>query len=132
MLSSVTTRHHRDVVACFEALLEANPDRALSVPEICTSIEVPGRTLRACCAELLGMSPKQYLDLRRMHLAHRALLQANPDSVKVTDVATQHGFWELGRFAVAYRSLFGESPSITLKRESAGDFRCDNSSFPLR
>lgn len=53
MLSSVTTRHHRDVVACFEALLEANPDRALSVPEICTKIEVPGRTLRVYRPQLL-------------------------------------------------------------------------------
>jgi AraC-like DNA-binding protein len=62
------------------------------------------------------MSPKRYLLLRRMNLAWRALRAARPDTVTVTDVATHYGFWQLGRFAVEYRSLFGESPSVTLQR----------------
>jgi AraC-like DNA-binding protein len=118
--NSVTTRHRGRILAQFEALLEANPDRALSMAEVCATVGVPGRTLRACCAELLGMSPKQYLDLRRMHLAHRALLYSNMDSLTVTEIATRYGFWELGRFAVAYARLFGESPSNTLKRAPEG------------
>ena len=61
------------------------------------------------------MGPIRYLWLRRMHLAHRALLLAEPGSTSVTDVATDHGFWELGRFSVEYRQLFGETPSATLR-----------------
>jgi len=62
------------------------------------------------------MGPKRYLLLRRMHLARRALLMADPATATVTEIITNFGFWELGRFSVAYRSLFGESPSASLSR----------------
>jgi hypothetical protein len=44
----------------------------------------------------------------------------------VTSVATDHGFSELGRFSVQYRTLFGESPSASLQRPP--DRRCANPS----
>jgi AraC-like DNA-binding protein len=52
--------------------------------------------------------------MRRMHLARRALRAADP--TVTTQIATDYGFWELGRFSVGYRSLFGESPSASLRR----------------
>jgi AraC-like DNA-binding protein len=117
--SGMTTggRRHDAIVARFEEFLEAHPDTPLYLTEICAGIGVAERTLRGACEEHLGMGPIRYLSLRRMHLVRRALLRADP-SKTVTQVASDHGFWELGRFAVAYRALFGEPPSATLHRRS--------------
>jgi methylphosphotriester-DNA--protein-cysteine methyltransferase len=56
------------------------------------------------------MGPIRYLTLRRMLLVNHALARAASSTATVTHVATDHGFWELGRFAVAYRKLFGDPP----------------------
>jgi len=57
------------------------------------------------------MGPIRYLWLRRMHLARSALLFADPAKATVTQIATDHGFWELGHFSVAYQALFGLPPT---------------------
>jgi transcriptional regulator GlxA family with amidase domain len=109
---------HEAIVARFEEFLAANPNRPLYLTEICAAIGVGERTLRASCEEHIGMGPIRFLTLRRMHLAHRALLRADPSKSTVTRVITDHGFWQFGRFSVTYRALFGESPSKTLLRHA--------------
>jgi len=104
------------VMRRFEQVIEANPGTPLYLPEVCSAIGVPARTLRFHCMYHLGMGPHRYLLLRRMTLARRALALADPATRTVTEIATEHGFWELGRFSVAFRKLFGESPSATLRR----------------
>lgn len=110
------TNRHTAIMKRFRAFLEANSDRALHLPELCKATGASDRTLRACCQEALGMSPVRYLWLRRMQLTRRALALADPVVATVTEIATAHGFWELGRFSVQYRALFGERPSTTLHR----------------
>jgi AraC-like DNA-binding protein len=107
---------HGAVARRLEEFLDANLDRTVYVEELCKATGVSYPTLRGCCQDLLGMSPKRYLWLRRMNLARRALSIADPLATSVTEIATDHGFWELGRFSVAYRSLFGEPPSTSLRR----------------
>jgi AraC-like DNA-binding protein len=110
------SRRHAATMVRLEEFLEANPDRPLYLPEVCAALRVAERSLRASCEEHLGMGPIRYLTLRRMHLVRKALLLAEHSETTVTTVATDHGFWELGRFSVAYRALFGEAPSETLRR----------------
>jgi AraC-like DNA-binding protein len=108
--------YQQAVMRRFERVLEENQDEPLYMPEICTAVGVPGRTLRYLCQEHLGVSPRRYLWLRRMDQTRRALTLADPSAMTVATIAANHGFWEFGRFAVAYRQLFGEAPSVTLRR----------------
>jgi AraC-like DNA-binding protein len=113
--STLAWRQHTAIMKRFRAAVEENTGKPLYLPELCAAIGASDRTLRLCCQESLGMGPKRYLFLRRMHMVRRALQQAASDAVSVTTVATRYGFWELGRFAGEYRSLFGETPSATLR-----------------
>jgi AraC-like DNA-binding protein len=113
---------HARVIARFEEFLAERQFQPVYLAEMCADLAVSERTLRACCHEHLGVGPMRYLWLRRMHLARRALLQAESKVVSVTEIATEYGFWELGRFSVEYRSLFGESPSASLHRPAQRSF----------
>jgi AraC-like DNA-binding protein len=108
-------RHHTDIMMRFEDALATHGDPHLNMPAVCSAIGVPERTLRACCTECLGMSPTRYHLLRRLNLAHSALRRADPETTSVAEIARNHQFLELGRFAVAYRTVFGEMPSSTLR-----------------
>lgn len=104
------------VMQRLERVLEENQGKPLYLTDVCAAIGVSERTLRYQCLEHMGVSPHRYLLLRRMHQARGALALADPARMTVTDIATEYGFWELGRFSVTYRNLFDETPSATLRR----------------
>ena len=110
-----TREQHAAVMVRFEEALSKHIDQKLNMPMLCTEIGVAERTLRVCCTEFLGVSPTRYVLLRRLNRARSALRRADPSTVTVAQVARNHRFLELGRFAVPYRTTFGESPSTTLR-----------------
>jgi AraC-like DNA-binding protein len=111
-----TRRHHADIMVRFEDVLNAQNGQQLNMPALCSAIGVPERTLRVCCAEFLGMSPIRYLLLRRLNMVRSALRRANQANASVAEIARTYQFQEPGRFAVTYRTVFGEMPSTTLRR----------------
>jgi AraC-like DNA-binding protein len=108
----------RTIIARFEEFLEMRREQPVYMTDICKAVGASERTLRAACQEQFGMSPTRYLWLRRMYLARRRLADRAVRPASVTEVAMANGFWELGRFSTEYRSLFGETPSMTLRRAS--------------
>jgi transcriptional regulator GlxA family with amidase domain len=52
-----------------------------------------------------------------LNLVRSALWRADPETASVAEIARNHHFLELGRFAVAYRAVFGEMPSSTLRSQ---------------
>jgi AraC family ethanolamine operon transcriptional activator len=102
-----------------EDWLVADPSRRPNVEELSRVLAVSPRQLfRAFSAEV-GTSPVHYLKQCRMTQARLDLERAEPEATTVTRVANSWGFWELGRFAVEYRQLFGEYPSQTLRHCAA-------------
>jgi hypothetical protein len=51
-------RQHTAIMRRFHRVVDENPDQALFIPELCTAIGASERTLRVCCEEPLGVSPK--------------------------------------------------------------------------
>jgi AraC-like DNA-binding protein len=101
------------VLRCIEdALFEP-----LNLTSLCEAAGCSAKTLETLFRERLGRTPIRYLHSRRLWLAHRALLEADPRQATVSAIALDCGFWELGRFAGAYRAVFGESPSDTLRHK---------------
>ncbi len=107
---------HRQIVARLEQAMRERPEEMLSLPDICAAVGVAKRTLNLACMEFLGQGATQYARARRLDHVRQTLLTSDPAEMRVTSVAVHYGFWELGRFAQAYRMRFGERPSETLRR----------------
>jgi AraC-like DNA-binding protein len=110
-----TKRRHGEIMIRFEDALTTCIGRKITMPVLCSEIGVHQRTLRLCCTEFLGMSPARYFLLRRLNMARSALRRADPATSSVAEIARSFQFSELGRFSVAYRTIFGEMPSTTLR-----------------
>lgn len=114
-----TTRSHSFVLRLVEAYLEAHISEPVYLAELCAATGASERTLQQVFRQSYGVSPLQYLKLRRLNLARQCLRDGISEQTRITDVALDCGFWELGRFAVDYKALFGESPSHTLQRRNS-------------
>ncbi|WP_422000984.1 helix-turn-helix domain-containing protein [Reyranella sp.] len=93
-------------------------DDALSVATVAAVAGVAGRTLHKRFLDRHGTTPMRYVRDCRLARARAALLCAGPQD-SVTSIALHCGFRHLGRFAVAYRRRYGETPSQTLRRDHA-------------
>src|SRR5262245_9800848 len=113
--ASAIGQRRAEIMTRFEQTLAAHDEGLMTLPQICSSVGVPERTLRACCTGFLGMGPVSYHRLRRLNLVRAALLCADPSLTRVATAARRYGFLELGRFAAAYKAAFGETPSATLR-----------------
>jgi AraC family ethanolamine operon transcriptional activator len=84
----------------------------LTVSELCASIGTSAPTLYRAFQEQFGVSPKHYIQIRRLCGARQQLFAREPEE-SVADVANNWGFWHMGQFAADYRQHFGELPSET-------------------
>jgi len=91
-------------------------DKPIRVQELCLAAQVSERTLRRYFHKRFGLSPINYLNLRRLNKVRADLKRTTKKNGVVTDIANKWGFWHMGQFAQDYRHIFGELPSETLKK----------------
>lgn len=99
-----------------EDFLMENLLTPLAVSDIAAVAGVSTRTLSRSFRQRHGITIKEFIKARRLEVANRALLAANPAETNVTQIALNTGFDQLGRFSAAYKQAFGELPSETLNR----------------
>ena len=115
-MSRERLRSMRAVILAAEAMMDEDPTSIPSVPRLCRTLGVSRRTLERAFHDMLGQSPAHYLRVRALNASREQLLRSRRVPGMITRVAIDNGFWHMGRFAVAYRTLFGERPIDTLHR----------------
>jgi AraC-like DNA-binding protein len=105
----------RQAVQVARDFIERNLARPISVRDIAEAADVSVRTLQNHFSEDLDRTVTGYVRDRRLERVRAELADASPTGATVTAIASRWGFNHLGRFAVVYRSRFGESPSHTLR-----------------
>jgi AraC-like DNA-binding protein len=95
--------------------INEEPERAVTVGDLAAIAGMSVRSLQEGFRRHVGYAPMAYLQQVRLSRANEALRKSDPMRATVAAVAHRWGFAHLGRFASAYRSRFGESPSETLR-----------------
>jgi len=115
-ISAAASPLPRGVKRALDAM-RANVGHNWRLAELAGIARVSARTLQRQFLTFLGKSPRAVLREIGLDCARRELLQGSP-GVKIMDVALRCGFTHFGRFSIAYRRRYGETPSRTLKRQA--------------
>lgn len=92
-------------------LIDAHHTEPMDIPWLCRELGVPQRSLCRLFDEVLGMSPKKYLTLRRLHHIRGDLVSAACLEQSISRIAADHGMSHFGRFSRMFKLQFGEVPS---------------------
>jgi AraC-like DNA-binding protein len=95
--------------------MQAHCKETLTVEAVAAAAGVSPRTLRAHFSEACETSPGRWLRDYRLQCARKDLQDGRAN---VTEVALRYAFSNVGRFARAYREVFGETPSETQVRRA--------------
>jgi AraC-like DNA-binding protein len=106
----------RQIVQRVDSWIRQHLSQPITLDQLCAAAGVSARTLQEACLAHWGRTPLELVAARRLEAVRSLLTLGAIDTV--TDAAVRGGFSHLGRFSIAYRRAFGESPSDTLARAS--------------
>ncbi|MBQ6947983.1 MAG: helix-turn-helix transcriptional regulator [Clostridia bacterium] len=100
---------HGQLITDALAYIERHITEIEGVEELCKALHVSRAWLYREFGQALGISPKRYINQRRLQIA-RHLLQVGEDATKV---AFRCGYRDYSAFYRAYRAFFGVAPRET-------------------
>ncbi|MEU5655171.1 helix-turn-helix transcriptional regulator [Streptomyces sp. NPDC047737] len=106
---------HTDTLRRARTFIEENAHRAIGLSDIAAAAFVTPRAVQYAFSRHADTSPLGYLRHVRLTRAHHELKTADPATSSVTQIAARWGFAHVGRFAAAYRQLYGATPATTLR-----------------
>ena len=102
-----------DIVTAATSYLDTNLRASTSIERMAADLGVSSRLLGYAFQDAIGLSPYQFVLLKRLHHARDAI-RLSTDTVG--DIADRCGFTKPSRFRRQYARLFGELPGETRQR----------------
>lgn len=90
--------------------IEGHLDQPIQMAELCHYASVSLSKLERVYRTELQMPPLAYIKMRRLNKVRASLIRNAPLGQKISQLAMDHGFTHIGRFAAEYRDLFGRFP----------------------
>jgi AraC-like DNA-binding protein len=98
------------------AFIESQAHTDIGLSDIAAAAHTTPRAVQYAFRRHLGTTPTGHLRRVRLDRAHRDLLNGSPDAGDtVAAISTRWGFFNQGRFAGAYRAVYGNTPRQTLE-----------------
>ncbi len=114
-----TRSARRQAVERAREYIRVNLTEPIRLSDLCKHAHAQARSLEYGFREVVGVSPIAYIRATRLHRARRLLRSTAVRTRSISEIALDCGFWHLSQFAVDYKQLFAESPSVTFRRTQA-------------
>ena len=106
--STKVARAHATLAAAVRDYLDEHPERRVTLAELETVFHVSGTTIKSVYRETFGASLYADTKRRKMHAAAEALRGTDRT---VLEIACSLGYDNASKFAAAFRSVYGVSPT---------------------
>lgn len=108
-------------VACACRFIDSYLGKPLGLAGLCAHCGVGVRTLEYGFRQFYDTTPIGFIKSQRLSRTRAALARVGAQPTSISATARRMGFTHMGQYAQDYRSLFGESPTMTLRRAQGRD-----------
>lgn len=96
--------------------IQKDYNKDISIEMLCKNLKISERNAYLTFKNIYAVTPKQFLIGIRLKKIQQILLNADPTTTSIQQVALENGFYHMSHFAKIYKSFFKELPSKTLSK----------------